>query len=136
MSKRGGVLSKNLKEISTEALAYLGDSVIELKVRELLVEQGISGSGDLNRASLAFVKASAQAAAMHKIIPLLSDDENSVYKRGRNMSGGNVPKSATMSEYRSATGMEVLFGYLHLQGKHERISELFSAAYAKDKSEE
>jgi len=129
-------LSKNLKEISTEALAYLGDSVIELKVRELLVEQGISGSGDLNRASLAFVKASAQAAAMHKIIPLLSDDESLVYKRGRNMSGGNVPKSATMSEYRSATGMEVLFGYLHLQGKHERISELFSAAYAKDQSEE
>jgi len=117
-------------------LAYLGDSVIELKVRELLVEQGISGSGDLNRASLAFVKASAQAAAMHKIIPLLSDDESLVYKRGRNMSGGNVPKSATMSEYRSATGMEVLFGYLHLQGKHERISELFSAAYAKDQSEE
>ena len=129
-------MSKNLKEISTGALAYLGDSVIELKVRELLVEQGISGSGDLNRASLAFVKASAQAAAMHKIIPMLSDDETSVYKRGRNMSGGNVPKSATMSEYRAATGMEVLFGYLHLQGKHERISELFSAAYAKDQSEE
>lgn len=129
-------MSKNLKEISTEALAYLGDSVIELKVRELLVEQGISGSGDLNRASLAFVKASAQAAAMHKIIPMLSDDEASVYKRGRNMSGGNVPKSATMSEYRSATGMEVLFGYLHLQGKHERISELFSAAYAQDQNEE
>ena len=129
-------MSKNLKEISTEALAYLGDSVIELKVRELLVEQGISGSGDLNRASLAFVKASAQAAAMHKIIPMLSDDETSVYKRGRNMSGGNVPKSATMSEYRAATGMEVLFGYLHLQGKHERINELFSAAYAQDQNEE
>ena len=129
-------MSKNLKEISTEALAYLGDSVIELKVRELLVERGISGSGDLNRASLSFVKASAQAAAMHKIIPMLSDDESSVYKRGRNMSGGNVPKSATMSEYRSATGMEVLFGYLHLQGKHERIGELFSAAYAQDQNEE
>jgi ribonuclease-3 family protein len=130
--KRGVDLSKNLKEISTEALAYLGDSVIELKVRELLVERGISGSGDLNRASLSFVKASAQAAAMHKIIPLLSADESSVYKRGRNMSGGNVPKSASMSEYRSATGMETLFGYLHLQGKSDRISELFSAAYAQD----
>lgn len=128
-------MSKNLKEISTGALAYLGDSVIELKVRELLVGRGISGSGDLNRASLSFVKASAQAAAMHKIIPLLSDDEALVYKRGRNMSGGNVPKSATMSEYRSATGMEVLFGYLHLQGKSERIDELFSAAYATDHEE-
>ena len=116
-------------------MAYLGDSVIELKVRELLVNSGISGSGDLNRASLSFVKASAQSAAMHKIIPLLSEDEASVYKRGRNMSGGNVPKSATMSEYRSATGMEVLFGYLHLQGRSERIGELFSAAYAQDENE-
>ena len=129
-------MSKDLREISTGALAYLGDSVIELKVRELLVNRGISGSGELNRASLAFVKASAQAAAMHKIIPLLSDDEALVYKRGRNMSGGNVPKSATMAEYRAATGMEVLFGYLHLQGKSDRISELFSAAYAEDQKEE
>ena len=129
-------MSKDLREISTGALAYLGDSVIELKVRELLVNRGISGSGELNRASLAFVKASAQAAAMHKIIPLLSDDEALVYKRGRNMSGGNVPKSATMAEYRAATGMEVVFGYLHLQGKSDRISELFSAAYAEDQKEE
>ncbi len=128
-------MSVKLKEISTEALAYLGDSVIELKVRELLVNQGISGSGELNRASLAFVKASAQSAAMHKIIPLLSESEALIYKRGRNMSGGNVPKSATVSEYRAATGMEVLFGYLHLQGSQDRISELFSAAYVQNEQE-
>ena len=128
-------MSVKLKEISTEALAYLGDSVIELKVREPLVNQGISGSGELNRASLAFVKASAQSAAMHKIIPLLSESEALVYKRGRNMSGGNVPKSATVSEYRAATGMEVLFGYLHLQGSQDRISELFSAAYVQNEQE-
>ena len=128
-------MSVKLKEISTEALAYLGDSVIELKVRELLVNQGISGSGELNRASLAFVKASAQSAAMHKIIPLLSESEALVYTRGRNMSGGNVPKSATVSEYRAATGMEVLFGYLHLQGSQDRISELFSAAYVQNEQE-
>ena len=121
-----------IKEISTEALAYLGDCVIELKVRELLVNQGISGSGNLNKASLSFVKATAQASAMRKIIDILTEEEASVYKRGRNMSGGNVPKSATMSEYRSATGMEVLFGYLHLQNRRERIDELFSTAYAED----
>ena len=119
----------NIKEISTEALAYLGDSVIELKVRELLVHKGISGSGNLNRESLAFVKAGAQAAAMHKIVELLTEDEAAVYKRGRNMSGGNVPKSATMSEYRTATGMEVLFGYLHLTEQNERADELFRTAY-------
>ncbi len=127
-------MSVNIKEVSSEALAYLGDSVIEVKVRELLVNRGISGSGDLNRESLAFVKASAQCRAMQKIIPLLTEEETAVYKRGRNMSGGNVPKSATMSEYRTATGMEALFGYLHLLERQERISELFDAAY--DQAEE
>lgn len=118
-----------IKEISTEALAYLGDCVLELKVRELLVNRGISGSGSLNKESLAFVKATAQAAAMRNIISLLTDEESAIYKRGRNMSGGNVPKSATMSEYRSATGMEVLFGYLHLLDMRDRIDFLFNKAY-------
>ena len=119
-----------IKEVSTEALAYLGDCVLELKVRELLVNRGISGSGNLNRESLTFVKATAQAKAMQNILPILTEEETAVYKRGRNMSGGNVPKSATMSEYRSATGMEALFGYLHLTGNNERIEELFTAAYS------
>ena len=123
-------MSVYLNEVSTEALAYLGDCVIELKVREALVESGIAGSGNLNRASLLYVKASAQAAAMRKIIPLLTEEETAIFKRGRNMSGGNVPKSATMSEYRTATGMEVLFGYLHLLGMSERIDCLFKSAYA------
>ena len=119
-----------IKEVSTEALAYLGDCVLELKVRELLVNRGISGSGNLNRESLTFVKATAQAKAMQNILPLLTEEETAVYKRGRNMSSGNVPKSATMSEYRSATGMEALFGYLHLTGDRERIEALFTAAYS------
>lgn len=119
----------NINEISTEALAYLGDSVLEIRVRELLVKKGISGSGRLNSASLSYVKASEQAAAMHRIAPFLSEEESLVFKRGRNMSGGNVPKSATVSEYRTATGMEVLFGYLHLLGRVERIDELFKKAY-------
>jgi ribonuclease-3 family protein len=128
--KKGAfALDIKIKEVSTEALAYLGDCVIELRVRELLVSKGISGSGNLNRASLLFVKASAQAQAMQRILPLLSDEELAVFKRGRNMSGGNVPKSATMSEYRAATGMECLFGYLYLLGRADRISEIFSAAY-------
>ena len=123
-----------IKEVSTDALAYLGDCVIELKVRELLINRGISGSGSLNKESLAYVKATAQAKAMQKLMPLLTEEELSVYKRGRNMSGGNVPKSATMSEYRSATGMEALFGYLHLLGLNERIDFLFLNAYSEGES--
>ena len=121
----------NANEMSAAALAYLGDSVIELLVREKLVNDGFSDSGNLNRESLKYVKAGAQAAAMRNILPVLSEEEMHTFKRGRNMSGGNVPKSATMSEYRAATGMEVLFGYLHVTGKKERIAELFAAAYPK-----
>ena len=120
--------------MSAAALAYLGDSVIELLVREKLVNDGFSDSGNLNRESLKYVKAGAQAAAMRNILPVLSEEEMQTFKRGRNMSGGNVPKSATMSEYRTATGMEVLFGYLHVTGKRERIAELFAIAYPKNEA--
>ena len=129
-------MSVDIKQVSTEALAYLGDCVIELKVRTLLVERGISNSGNLNKGSLDFVKATSQAKAMRNIIDLLEDDESAIYKRGRNMSGGRVPKSATMSEYRSATGMEVLFGYLHLMGRSQRIDELFARAYPEEEQTE
>ena len=134
--QRGGiVLSVNMKEVSGEALAYLGDCVIELLVREHLVNLGISGSGNLNRQSLAFVKASAQCQAMQNILPLLTEEETAIYKRGRNMSGGNVPKSATMAEYRTATGMEALFGFLHLTERKDRMVELFRAAYSLDEKD-
>ena len=118
-----------LEEISTDALAYLGDSVIELLVREHLVNMNITSSGGLNSKSLEFVKAGAQAQAMRSILPLLTSEEEAIFKRGRNKAGGNVPKSATVSEYRAATGMETLFGYLHLKGDRERIVELFRIGY-------
>ena len=116
-------------DCSTAALAYLGDSVIELCVREHLVREGLSSSARLNSEALEYVKASKQAEAMKNILPLLTEEEESVFKRGRNMGHTNIPKSATVAEYRSATGMETLFGYLHLLGKTERIKELFCAAY-------
>ena len=122
-------MSKAITEISAPALAYLGDCVIELCVRELLVERGLSSAKNLNSASLAFVRAEAQAEAVMRIIPLLSDEENAAYRRGRNIGHTNTPKSATVGQYRMATGMESLFGYLHLKGESERIKELFLIAY-------
>lgn len=119
----------NIREVTTEALAYLGDSVIELRVRRHLVERGVSRSGELNRESQKFVKAGAQARAMQSILPILSEGEEAVFKRGRNMSVGNVPKSSTAMEYRLATGMEALFGYLELCGMDKRADELFFEAY-------
>ncbi len=123
-------MSKAIEEISTAALAYLGDSVIELCVREMLVEKGISSAKNLNGTALSFVKAEAQADAMIKIIPMLTEEENAAYRRGRNIGHTNTPKSATVGQYRIATGMEALFGYLHLLGRAERIKELFYIAYS------
>ena len=120
---------EKLKTISTAALAYLGDAVIEGCVREYLVEAGLSSSAKLNAAALEFVRASEQAKAMLNITDILSEEELAVFKRGRNLGHTNTPKSATVSEYRSATGMEALFGYLRLCGREDRIKELFALAY-------
>ena len=125
----------NPTTISSAALAYLGDCVMELCVRELLVSKGISHSADLNRYALEFVKAGAQSEAMKLILPLLSEEEEAVFKRGRNIGHTNTPKSATAGQYRTATGMEALFGWLRLSGREDRIKELFRAAYEIDKKE-
>ena len=128
----------DIREISVPALAYLGDCVIELCVRRYLVtEQGLSTSAHLNAAALDYVRAPAQAEAMQRILPLLTEEESAYFRRGRNMGHSNVPKRATVSQYRAATGMEVLFGFLHLTGQNARIEELFAQAYfAKTDDEE
>lgn len=122
-----------LSDITTPALAYLGDSVLEVCVRTYLVtERGLSTSAHLNRASLEFVRASAQSEAVGRMEPHLTEEEAAVYRRGRNMGHGNVPKSASVAEYRRATGMEVLFGYLHLTGQTDRLDHLFRLGYGLD----
>lgn len=126
----------DIRDISVPALAYLGDCVLELCVRRHLIEQGLTTSAHLNRAALDFVRAPAQAEAMKRILPLLTEEENAYFRRGRNMGHSNVPKRATVSEYRAATGMETLFGYLHLTSQTDRIEELFRRAYLLDGTEE
>ena len=124
-----------LSDITTPALAYLGDSVLEVCVRTYLVaERGLSTSAHLNRASLDFVSAVAQSDAMGRIEPVLTEAEAAVYRCGRNMGHGSVPKSATVAQYRRATGMEVLFGYLSLTGQRERMDSLFRIGYGLDDS--
>ena len=122
-------MENRLNSYSTASLAYLGDCIIELCVREHLVESGVSSSAELNKKALEFVRAAAQAEAMKNIIPLLDEEEDAVFHRGRNVGHTNTPRSATVAQYRTATGMEALFGYLHLAGRSERIKELFKIAY-------
>ena len=119
----------DIKTVSSSALAYLGDSVMEGCVREYLVREGLSSSAHLNEAALRFVRASEQAKAMKNIIDILTEEEAAVYRRGRNVGHTSTPKSASVSEYRTATGMEALFGWLRLMGREDRIKDLFAIAY-------
>lgn len=122
----------DLHTVGTAALAYLGDAVIELMVRERLVSMGYSSSKALNARALDFVRASAQAQAMERLLPHLTEEEEGAFRRGRNIGHTNTPKRATVAEYRNATGMEALFGYLHIKGEQARIKELFELAYQED----
>ncbi len=122
--------SADIKTVSTAALAYLGDCVIEICTRTFLVETGLSSSRHLNAEALNFVRAPEQAEAMHRILDILTEEEEAAYRRGRNIGHSNTPKNCTVAQYRQATGFEALFGYLHLEGKQDRINELFDLAYA------
>ena len=114
---------------SSAALAYLGDAVIEVLVRKRLVEAGYTSSKALNAHALDFVRAPAQAAAMTRILPVLTEEETAGFHRGRNIGHTSTPKSATVGEYRTATGMEALFGFLSMMEREDRIRELFALAY-------
>lgn len=119
---------------SIHALAYYGDAVIELLVRESLISTGISDPGKLTKMSREFVTAQKQSICVGKILDILTEDESDVFKRGRNMHG-NHPKSASVSDYRRATGFEALMGYLYRTGNEKRASELFSTAYETELAE-
>lgn len=115
----------NADLLNPSVLAFVGDGVYGLCVREKLAEIN-RRSGDLHSLSVQYVKASAQAKAFGIILEDLTEHEMSVFKRGRNFHTGNTPKSSTKEEYHLATGLESLFGYLHLAGQHERLKELFN----------
>ena len=102
--------------------------MIELEVREALVKAGDVPPGQLHAKAMLFVTAASQSDALENMLPFLSEFETEVYKRGRNAKG-HVPKSASAVQYRRATGMECLFGYLYLTGAKDRIKELFEIAF-------
>ena len=105
-------------------LAYLGDAVFELMVREKLLSDGIAFR-ELNTHAQGFVSAPAQAAMYHKIFPMLAAEEQAVMKRGRNLHNFSRAKNARVAEYRHATGLETLFGWLHQQNETHRLTEIF-----------
>lgn len=109
------------------SLAHVGDAVYELLVRSMLCARGPVQVNSEHRRTVTFVNAGAQARAAGIILPMLSDKELSVYKRGRNTRVKSVPHNADIGDYHAATGFEALFGWLYMQGMTGRINELFNA---------
>ncbi len=112
---------KDPNQLSAASLAYLGDVVYEMEIRTALVMMEVQKP---SVAALRYVTASAQCQVLEKILPVFTERENDIYHRGRNCVHNMPPKSCTMSEYRRATGLEAVFGYLWLHGEKERVGEL------------
>lgn len=119
---------KPLNEMSPLTLAFLGDGIYELFVREYLVSRGSCPVKKLHSRAVEMVRCEAQARVLYEILlPGLSEEEQAVVMRGRNAHVGHVPKNADVADYHAATALETLFGYLYLKGELLRLRELFTA---------
>ena len=121
-------VKQNPKLLSPLTLAFVGDVVYELLVREKIVQVGSMPTKRLNALKVELVRASAQAIVYDALEPLLTEEEHDILKRGRNSHTGSVPKNGSVADYRKATGVEALFGYLYLKKDSERLQLLFEKA--------
>lgn len=121
-----------IRSISSIGLAHLGDGVYELLVRAWLCAHGQATGKGLHRAAVELVRAPAQAERAERILPLLTEEELAVYKRGRNAHVHTIPHSASRADYLKATALECLLGDLYLRGRRERINELFAVMMEED----
>ena len=115
-----------IRAISSIGLAHLGDAVYELLVRTYLCAHGKATGKGLHRATVELVRAPAQADAAEKILSLLTEEEQAVFRRGRNANVQSIPKNASRAQYQQATALEALIGWLYLRGEKARIEELFA----------
>ena len=118
----------DIKSYSPLALAYIGDSIFDLIIRTIVVGKGNTKASQLHKRTSQVVKASAQSQMVEKLLPLMTPEEETIYKRGRNAKSPTMAKNATMAEYRRATGVEALMGFLYLDNQFERIVELIQTA--------
>jgi len=120
---------KDAAQYSPLALAFLGDCIYERQVRERILLEANRPARQLHEAAVSRVRAAYQAKAAEHILPLLTEEEADIFRRGRNATGISVPRHATPADYRKATGLEALFGYWHLCGCEARITEIFSVIW-------
>ncbi len=118
-----------INTLSPLTLAFLGDSVYEMFIRTKILSGGNRPANELHKIAVGYVKAKAQANAAHKIFDMLTEEELTIYKRGRNTNIHTVPKNADMADYRHATALETLIGYLYLKGDNERLITILNVAF-------
>lgn len=118
---------QDIDAISNLGLAHMGDCVFEILCRAYLCARGEKTVDRLHRDTIQMVKAASQAKFADKLLPMLTEEELAWYRRGKNAHVHAVPKSATPAEYAKATGLEALFGALYLEGRTERLNQLFKA---------
>ncbi len=120
------------KELSPLALAYIGDAVYEMMVRTTVLTDGNMPVNRLHKRARDMVNAKAQAEFYYRIADSLTEEETAVFRRGRNAKSYTTPKNADLMDYRHATGVEAVFGYLYLAGRMERAVELFRMGMAQE----
>lgn len=120
---------EKINQYSAIGLAYIGDGVYELLVRERMIAKGNFPVNQLHKKTVSFVKAAAQSEAFALIENHLTEKEMAVFRRGRNAHSNTIPKNANPSDYRRATGLEALFGYLYLLGENNRVYEIFNTIF-------
>ena len=111
----------NVNDYSPLTLAYIGDGIYEIVVRTIIVDEANRQVNKIHKASSQLVKAQSQAKMIHLIMDMLTEEEKSIYKRGRNAKAVTRAKNASMSDYRVATGFEALMGWLYLSGQSDRM---------------
>ncbi|MBR1931281.1 MAG: ribonuclease III [Lachnospiraceae bacterium] len=112
---------KDVRTYSPLALAYIGDAIYDLIIRSVVVERANRSANDLHRMAVRYVKAETQAKLAMALLEHLTEDEATVYKRGRNAKSYTIAKNASRGDYRKATGLEALFGYLYLTDQMDRL---------------
>lgn len=125
-----------VKEVDVRAyspltLAYIGDAVYDIIIRTVVVERANRATNELHKKTSSFVKAQAQAAMIEALSDVLTEEEEAVYKRGRNAKSYTTAKNASIADYRKATGFEALIGYLYLKDDMGRILELVKEGLAR-----
>ena len=131
MKQKFGCEEVDIRTYSPLALAYIGDAIYDLIIRTVVIERANQSARNLHKTVIRYVNARTQAQMIAVLEEELTSEEEAVYRRGRNAKSYTSAKNASIAEYRKATGLEALFGYLYLQGEMDRLLTLVKSAFGK-----